>query len=57
VTLEAAGYGTQRHPKTGFDRLTGPAGGIKKNPNSWFGLNPPKEEVEETAEVVKLDNR
>jgi hypothetical protein len=26
----------------------------KKNPNGWFGLNPPKEEVEETAEVAEL---
>jgi hypothetical protein len=26
----------------------------KKNPNEWFGFNPPKEEVEETAEVAEL---
>jgi hypothetical protein len=25
----------------------------KKNPNEWFGFNPPKEEVEETAEVAE----
>jgi len=39
----------------------GPPNGIgdrnaraKKNPNEWFGFNPPKEEVEETAEVAEL---
>jgi hypothetical protein len=26
----------------------------KKNPNERFGFNPPKEEVEETAEVAEL---
>jgi len=26
----------------------------KKNPNERFGFNPPKEEVEETAEVAQL---
>ncbi len=29
----------------------------KKNPNKWFGFNPPKEEVEETAEVAHCGNR
>ncbi|MEX3786956.1 hypothetical protein [Paraburkholderia sp. BR14374] len=29
----------------------------KKNPNKWFGFNPPKEEVEETAEVAELLQR
>ncbi|MGF6442278.1 hypothetical protein QF002_003089 [Paraburkholderia youngii] len=29
----------------------------KKNPNTWFGFNPPKEEVEETAEVAELLQR
>ncbi|WP_216674243.1 hypothetical protein, partial [Paraburkholderia madseniana] len=29
-------------------------GAPKKNPNERFGFNPPKEEVEETAEVAEL---
>jgi hypothetical protein len=29
----------------------------KKNPNKRFGFNPPKEEVEETAEVAELLQR
>jgi hypothetical protein len=29
----------------------------KKNPNERFGFNPPKEEVEETAEVANCCNR
>jgi len=29
----------------------------KKNPNKRFGFNPPKEEVEETAEVANCRNR
>jgi hypothetical protein len=29
----------------------------KKNPNERFGFNPPKEEVEETAEVAELLQR
>ena len=29
-------------------------GAHKKSPNVPFGLNPPKEEVEETAEVAEL---
>ncbi|MGY6121213.1 hypothetical protein ACW9YQ_31790 (plasmid) [Paraburkholderia strydomiana] len=29
----------------------------KKNPNERFGFNPPKEEVEETAEVANCRNR
>ncbi|MCC8403506.1 hypothetical protein LJ655_16690 [Paraburkholderia sp. MMS20-SJTN17] len=40
--------------KTG--RNAGPAR-AKKNPNERFGFNPPKEEVEETAEVAELLQR
>ncbi|CAH2927231.1 MAG: hypothetical protein CPSOU_5153 [uncultured Paraburkholderia sp.] len=29
----------------------------EKNPNKWFGFNPPKEEVEETVEVAHCCNR
>ncbi|GGC53289.1 hypothetical protein GCM10011400_46100 [Paraburkholderia caffeinilytica] len=38
-------------PETGVGRSKLRA---KKNPNERFGFNPPKEEVEETAEVAEL---
>jgi len=39
---------------TGSGTQTQEKARAKKNPNERFGFNPPKEEVEETAEVAEL---
>ena len=51
---DGAGWRDDPAPGRPFAAATDSRQKAKKNPNERFGFNPPKEEVEETAEVAEL---